>query len=83
MFFIWLVHDLSDHETFRKKLTRQKTLQLLSFHEPVIVVLEACGGCHWFARKCQEYGHQVKLLPSQYVKPYVKTNKMTLLMLVQ
>ena len=64
-------------------MRNQKTLQLLSFHEPVIVVLEACGGCHWFARKCQEYGHQVKLLPSQYVKPYVKTNKMTLLMLAQ
>jgi transposase len=68
-------HDLSGNETFRKKLTRQKTLQLLSVHEPVIVAMEACGGCHWFARKCQEYGHQVKLLPSQYVKPYVKTNK--------
>ncbi|ELC0659397.1 IS110 family transposase [Vibrio fluvialis] len=68
-------HDLSGRETFRKKLTRQKTLQLLSVHEPVIVAMESCGGCHWFARKCQEYGHQVKLLPAQYVKPYVKTNK--------
>ena len=68
-------HDLAGRETFRKKLTRQKTLQLLSVHEPIIVAMEACGGSHWFARKCQEYGHQVKLLPSQYVKPYVKTNK--------
>ena len=68
-------HDHSGKETFRKKLTRQKTLQLLSVHEPVIVAMEACGGCHWFARKCQEFGHQVKLIPAQYVKPYVKTNK--------
>lgn len=68
-------HDHLGRETFRKKLSRQKTLQLLSVHEPVIVAMESCGGCHWFARKCQEYGHQVKLIPPQYVKPYVKTNK--------
>lgn len=68
-------HDHAGRETFRKKLSRQKTLQLLSVHEPVIVAMEACGGCHWFARKCQEFGHQVKLIPAQYVKPYVKTNK--------
>ena len=37
--------------------------------------MEACGGCHWLARKCQEFGHKVKLIPPQYVKPYVKTNK--------
>jgi transposase len=37
--------------------------------------MEACGGSHWLARKCQEFGHKVKLKPPQYVKPYVKTNK--------
>lgn len=68
-------HDCCGRETFRKKLTRQKTLQLLSAHEPVIIAMEACGGSHWFARKCQEYGHHVKLIPAQYVKPYVKTHK--------
>jgi len=57
-------HDCCGRETFRKKLTRQKTLQLLSVHEPVIIAMEACGGSHWFARKCQEYGHQVKLIVS-------------------
>ncbi|HCG5955949.1 TPA: IS110 family transposase [Vibrio parahaemolyticus] len=68
-------HDYAGRETFRKKLNRQKTLQFLSALEPTIVAMEACGGCHWFARKCQEYGHQVKLIPAQYVKPYVKSNK--------
>ncbi|MBF4333122.1 IS110 family transposase, partial [Vibrio anguillarum] len=33
------------------------------------------GGAHWLARRCESYGHQVKLIPAQYVKPYVKTNK--------
>jgi transposase len=68
-------HDYSGREVFRKKLNRQKLLQLLSVHEPVIVAMEACGGAHWLARRCESYGHQVKLVPAQYVKPYVKTNK--------
>jgi transposase len=37
--------------------------------------MESCGGSHWLARKCQSFGHEVKLIPPQYVKPYVKTNK--------
>lgn len=68
-------HDYSGREVFRKKLNRQKLLQLLSVHEPVIVAMEACGGAHWLARRCESYGHQIKLIPAQYVKPYVKTNK--------
>ena len=68
-------HDYSGKEVFRKKLNRQKLLQLLSVHEPVIIAMEACGGAHWLARRCESYGHQVKLIPAQYVKPYVKTNK--------
>jgi transposase len=68
-------HDYSGREVFRKKLNRHKLLQLLSVHEPVIVAMEACGGAHWLARRCESYGHQVKLVPAQYVKPYVKTNK--------
>lgn len=42
-------HDYSGREVFRKKLNRQKLLQLLSVHEPVIVAMEACGGAHWLA----------------------------------
>ena len=41
----------------------------------LLLLLEACGGAHWLARRCESYGHQVKLIPAQYVKPYVKTNK--------
>lgn len=68
-------HDYSGREVFRNKLNRQELLQLLSVHEPVIVAMEACGGAHWLARRCESYEHQVKLIPAQYVKPYVKTNK--------
>lgn len=68
-------HDQSGHQLFKKKLTRQKLLEFLSFHEPVIIAMESCGGSHWLARKCAEFGHVAKLIPPQYVKPYVKTNK--------
>lgn len=37
--------------------------------------MEACGGSHYWARKFQSYGHTVKLMSPQFVKPYVKTNK--------
>jgi transposase len=37
--------------------------------------MEACGGAHFLGRALQEQGHEVRLMPAQYVKPYVKTNK--------
>jgi transposase len=42
---------------------------------PTVVGIEACGGAHHWARVLQEYGHQVKLLPPQYAKAYVKRGK--------
>jgi transposase len=39
------------------------------------VGLEACGGAHYWARELTKLGHEVRLMPPQYVKPYVKTNK--------
>ena len=37
--------------------------------------MEACGGAHFLGRALREQGHEVRLIPAQYVKPYVKTNK--------
>ena len=37
--------------------------------------LEACGGAHYWARELTKLGHEMRLMPPQYVKPYVKTNK--------
>ena len=37
--------------------------------------MEACGGAHFLGRSLQEQGHEVRLMPTQYVNPYVKTNK--------
>jgi transposase len=59
----------------RRKFSR---LQLLRFTSNLCVRLigmEACGGSHFLGRGLREQGHQVRLIPAQYVKPYVKTNK--------
>jgi len=67
--------DHCDHPIFRKQFTRSKLLAYLQQLPPCLIAFEACSGAHWLGRKCQSYGHRVKLIPPQYVKPYVKGNK--------
>ena len=42
---------------------------------PCLVGIEACAGTHDWARRLSGYGHEVKLIAPQFVKPYVKSNK--------
>ena len=42
---------------------------------PCLVGMEACGGAHYWARLLSSWGHQVKLMAPQFVKPFVKSNK--------
>jgi transposase len=37
--------------------------------------MEACASAHYWARELQALGHEVRLIPPQYVRPFVKTNK--------
>lgn len=59
----------------RYRLNRTKFTQFFARRPPCQVVMEACGSAHHWARKLAESGHQVKLLPAQYVRAYVKRNK--------
>ncbi len=59
----------------KKRLRRNQLLAYMAKLPPCLVGMEACGGAHYWGRKFQEYGHRVKLIAPQYVKPYVKTNK--------
>jgi transposase len=70
-----VAHSHSGKETLRRKYNRSQLLQFLVKLESTTIAFEACGGAHWLARKCVEFGHQVRLIPPQYVKPYVKGNK--------
>lgn len=67
--------DDNDSNRLRKKFTRTKLLEHLAQLPACTVVFESCGGAHWLARRCQNLGHEVKLIPPQYVRPYVKGNK--------
>lgn len=60
---------------FRKILSRHKLLRHLAQQPACLVVMESCAGSHYWARQIQALGHDVRLVPPQYVKPFVKTNK--------
>ena len=60
---------------FRKTLTRKKLVEFMARLKPCLVGMEACGGSHHWARRFREFGHSVRLMAPQFVKPYVKSNK--------
>ena len=60
---------------FRKKLTRGQVLLFLAEQPRCIVAMEACATAHDWGRQIRKPGHEVKLIPAQYVKPYVKRQK--------
>lgn len=59
----------------RLRLTRDKLLAYFANTPAGLVGMEACPGSQWLARKLTEFGHQVRIIPAQFVKPYVKSNK--------
>jgi transposase len=61
--------------TIRRKISRDGFLKLLADLSPCLVGLEAGSGAHHWARQIARLGHDVRLMPPQFVRPYVKTNK--------
>jgi transposase len=61
--------------TLSRQLRRQQLLPYLQKLAPCMVGLEACPGAHHWARQIVALGHDVRLMPPQYVKPYVKRQK--------
>ena len=59
----------------RRRLDRGKLVEWLANQEPCLVGMEACAGAHHLARALAAQGHDVRLMPGQYVKPFVKTHK--------
>jgi transposase len=59
----------------RKRFYRNQLLQFTANLKVELIGMEACGGSHFLGRALREQGHEVRLIPAQYVKPYVKTNK--------
>ncbi len=74
---IFQVHGVTENGevVFNQALRRA---QLLAFFEklpPCLVGIEACGSSHYWARQLSKLGHDVRLIPAMYVKPYVKRGK--------
>jgi transposase len=60
---------------FNKQLKRKQVSVFFAKHEPCLIGMEACASAHHWARVLQGFGHEVKLMAPQFVKPYVKANK--------
>lgn len=59
----------------RRKLRRTKLLELLGNQPPCLVGMEACSGSQHLARALVQLGHQLRVTPAQFVKPYVKSKE--------
>ena len=67
--------SMTGQPKFRKKLSRCSFLRFMAEHPPAVVVMEACGSAHYWAREMIRVGHEVKLIAPHYVKPFVKRQK--------
>jgi len=67
--------DAAEAPVLRKKLRRKEMVAFFEKLAPTMISIEACGASHQWARLLQSFGHSVKLIPPQLVKPYVKRGK--------
>jgi transposase len=74
---VFQVHgvDANGTSVLRKRLRRAQMLRFFSELPRCLVGLEACTTAHYWARELRALGHEVRLMPAQYVKAYVKRNK--------
>ena len=67
--------DLSGAPVFSRRITRQKLIQFFASQPRCVVAMEACAGAHHWGRELRRLGHEVRLIPPAYVKPFVKRQK--------
>lgn len=67
--------DAAGRMVFSQRLRRARLLEFFAAQPPCVVALEACGGAHHWARQLAQFGHEVRLIPPAYVKPFVKRQK--------
>lgn len=74
---VFQVHgvDAQGGIVIRRKLTRARLLPFFGKLDPCLIGIEACGTSHHWARELTGLGHEVRLMPPSYVKPYVKRQK--------
>jgi len=67
--------DAAGAVVLRRRVRRAGLLALLETLPPCVVAMEACCGAHHVARRAAAQGHTPRLMPPEYVRPYVKTTK--------
>mgnify|MGYP001822690493 FL=1 len=67
--------DAEGEVVVRRQLRRSQFLAFFEGRTSCLIGIEACSGAHHWGRRLQEMGHEVRLMPPSYVKPYVKRNK--------
>ncbi len=74
---VFQVHgvDAEGNVVIRKQLRRRQVMPFFKKLSPCLVGMEACATCHHWARELSSLGHEVRIMPAHYVKPYVKRNK--------
>lgn len=73
---VFQVHGIDARgSVLRRRLRRAEVLKFFAELPPCLIGMEACGSAHHWARELAKLGHNVKLMPPTYVKPYVKRGK--------
>lgn len=74
---VFQVHGISADGTvvFNRSIRRRQLLRFFETLPSCLVGIEACGSAHHWARELSAVGHDVRLMPAVYVKPYVKRGK--------
>ncbi len=73
---VFQVHGIDDESevVVRRQLKRRQVLSFFGKLPACLVGMEACATSHHWARELEKLGHEVRLMPPRYVKPYVKRN---------
>ena len=71
---VFQVHGVDDEGqvVIRRQLRRRQILTFFAKLPPCLIGMEACATSHYWARELRKLGHEVRLMPARYVKPYVK-----------
>lgn len=67
--------NASGRAVLRRKLGRSEVIDFFRALQPCLIGVEACGTAHHWARELRALGHEVRLIPAAYVKPYIKRGK--------
>ena len=67
--------DAGGRQVFSRRISRGKLLEFIGSQPRCLIAMEACGGAHHWARQFTALGHEVRLIPPAYVKPFVKRGR--------